>query len=140
MKQRSLRGRLEDTNVHRLIVDDGRTTHGYLVKEFHVWVDGGGAEGVYAVLGNQYDMSPGGNAGDNRQIAWAGNGWSTGANPVASSFNVVDPDHVIITDLYIQRINPVDNCNYLVILEPITLSEDEAIMALIKERSQDDIR
>ena len=137
---RTLRGRLEDTDVHRLIVDDGRLNHGVKVKEFHVWSDGSGIDGVYAVLGTQYDMSAGGNASDNRQIAWAGNAWGSGSTTTATSFSVIDPDHVVNMDLYIQRINPADNCNYLIVLEPITMTNDQTILQLIKERSQDDIR
>ena len=140
MRTRSLRGRLDDTNVKQLIVDDGRLNHGYKVTKFCVWVDGGGAEGVYAVLGKEYDMGAGGNAGDARQIAWAGNAWSTATPPTASSFEVIDPDHVVVQDLYIQRINPSDNCNYLIVLETKDLSNDESILQLIKERSQDDPR
>lgn len=140
MSIRTLRGQLTDANVKQLVVDDGRLNHGYIVKEFHVWVDGGGNEGVYAVLGKEYDMGAGGDAADARQIAWAGNAWSTGANLAATSFSVVDPDHVVIRDLYIQRINPADPCNYLIVLEQKELSNDESILQLIKERSQDDLR
>ena len=140
MRPRTLRGILKDTNIRQIVVDDGRLNHGYVVKEFHVWVQGGGAEGVYAVLGTQYDMSSGGDASDNRQIGWAGNAWSTGTGLTATSFNVIDPDHVVIQDLWIQRINPTDNCNYLIVLEPITLNNDETILQLIKESSQDDTR
>ena len=140
MRTRTLRGKLEDTNIKQLVVDDGRLTHGYKVKEFHVWVNGGGAEGVYAVLGKEYDMVAGGDASDSRQIAWAGNAWSTGSGLTATSFSVVDPDHVVLQGLYIQRINPSDECNYLIILETRDLTYDESILQLIKERSQDDTR
>jgi hypothetical protein len=140
MRIRSLRGRLDDTNVKQLVVDDGRLTHGYKVKSFQVWVDGGAADGVYAVLGKEYDMGAGGDAGDARQIAWAGNAWNTGSTPTSSSFQVIDPDHVVVQDLYIQRINPSDACNYLVVLETMELTNDESILQLIKERSQDDTR
>lgn len=140
MRTRSLRGQLTDTTIKQLIVDDGRLTNGYQVKEFHVWVAGGGAEGVYAVLGKEYDMVAGGNASDSRQIAWAGNAWSTGTGLTATSFSVIDPDHVVLQDLYIQRINPTDVCNYLIVLEAKNLTDDEAILQLIKERSQDDER
>ena len=140
MRLRTLRGVLSDTNIQQLVVDDGRLNHGLKVKEFHVWVQGAAAEGVYVVLGTQYDMNPGGDASDNRQIAWAGNAWGTSSPPVASSFSVVDPDHIVIQDLYIQRINPNDIANYLIVLEPITLNNDETILQLIKESSQDDTR
>jgi hypothetical protein len=139
MKIRTLRGYLTDTNIHRLIVDDGRTTHGYVIKEFYVWPDGGGADGVYATLGTQYDMLSGGRADDNRQIAWSGSTWSSTGTPTTGSWGIVDPDHVVNTDLWI-RANTTENTNYMVIMEPIILTEDQAILALIKERSQDDLR
>ena len=140
MRTRTLRGILEDTNVHRIIVDDGRLSHGYIIKELYVWPVGDSGDGVFAVLGTQYDMLPGARADDNRQIAWAGSTWSTSGTPTTGSWGIVDPDHVVNTDLYIQRINPSDECNYLIVLEPITMTEDETILQLIKERSQDDLR
>ena len=137
---RTLRGRLTDTTIRRIIVDDGRTNHGYRIKEFHVWCDPLGADGVFATLGTQFDMLSGARADDNRQIAWGGNTWSSSSStPSTGAWSVVDPGHVVITDLYVQATNS-EGTNYLVILEPVTLSEDQAIMALIKERSQDDIR
>jgi hypothetical protein len=139
MKVRTLRGYLTDTNVHRLIVDDGRTTHGYIIKEFYAWPDGGGADGVYATLGTQYDMLSGGRADDNRQIAWSGSTWSSTGTPTTGSWGIVDPDHVVNTDLWI-RSSTTENTNYMVVIEPIILSEDQAILTLIKERSQDDLR
>ena len=140
MRVRTLRGQLNDTLVHRIIVDDGRTNHGYIIKQFHVWPDGTGEDGVYAVLGTQYDMVSGGNASDNRQIAWAAGCFSSTATESASTFSIVDPDHVVNQDLYIQAMVGIEATNYLVVLEPIVMTEDQAIMALIKERSQDDIR
>lgn len=139
MKIRTLRGHLTDTNVHRIIVDDGRLNHGYIIKEFYVWPLGSSADGVFAVLGTQYDMLSGARADDNRQIAWAGSTWSSSGTPTTGNWGIVDPQHVVNTDLYIQAIN-VDETNYLIVLEPITMTEDETILQLIKERSQDDLR
>lgn len=139
MRRRSLRGLLTDTNIKQLVVDDGQLTQGYVVEEFYVWVDGTGADGVYAVLGKEYDMRPGGDASDSRQIAWAGNGWGSGGTPTGDSFSVIDPDHVVLRDLYIQNISN-DPCNYLIVLRQKNLSDDESILQLIKERSQDDTR
>ena len=137
---RTLRGRLTDTTVRRIIVDDGRTNHGYKVKSFKVWCDPTAANGVFASLGLSFDMPSGARADDNRQIAWSGNTFSSATSSLgASLFEIVDPDHVVITDLYIVAINS-EGTNYLIEVEPVTLNDDEAILALIKERSQDDIR
>lgn len=138
---RTLRGRLTDTNVRRIIVDDGRTNHGYRVLDFRVWPDGGSADAVFASLGISFDMLPGARADDNRQIGWAGSSWGVTAGLGAGMWGVVDPDHVVITDLYVQATTAgTDPTNYIIIVEPITLNDDQAILALIKERSQDDIR
>lgn len=140
MRTRTLRGQLTDTNVKQIVVDDGRLNYGYIVREFYAWVNGASADGVYVVLGKEYDMVAGGDASDGRQIAWAGNAWSTGTGLTAGAFSVIDPDHVVIQDLYIQRINPNDAANYLIVLEERQLTDDESILQLIKERSQDDER
>lgn len=139
MKTRTLRGHLTNTDVHRIIVDDGRLSHGYIIKEFYAWPDGTGVDGVYLTLGLQYDMVPNGNASDNRQIAWAGGAWSSGVGTIANNFSVVDPDHVVNQDLWIKS-TTTDATNYLIVLEPITMTEDQTILQLIKERSQDDLR
>lgn len=139
MRQRSLRGLLTDQTVKQLVVDDGQLTQGYVVEEFHVWVDGTGIDGVYAVLGKEYDIRPAGDASDGRQIAWAGNAWGSGGTTTSGAFSVIDPDHVVLRDLYIRNVSN-DNCNYLIVLRQKNLSDDESILQLIKERSQDDTR
>lgn len=140
MRTRTLRGQLTDTNIKQIVVDDGRLNYGYIVREFYAWVNGASADGVYVVLGKEYDMVASGDASDGRQIAWAGNAWSTGTGLTAGAFSVIDPDHVIIQDLYIRRENPSDVANYLIVLEERQLTDDESILQLIKERSQDDER
>jgi hypothetical protein len=61
---------------------------------------------------------------------------------VNNKTDVIDPDHVVIMDLYVQAYtNGSDTrINYLIEIEPVELSNDQAILSLIKERSQDDLR
>lgn len=145
MKRRTLRGQIPEGQVKRLIVDDGRLNHGYRVVSFLVAGDGNISAGndVTAVLGLDYDAPSTWNWGDNRQIAWA----STNIDSLAglnAPFSVVDPDHIVIMDLYIQgqtgSAGGTGVINYLVELEPMELTNDQAILTLIKERSQDDLR
>ena len=67
MRTRTLRGQLNDNDIHQIVVDDGRLSHGYVIKEFYVWPRGTGGDGVFAILGTQYDMQAYADAGDNRQ-------------------------------------------------------------------------
>jgi hypothetical protein len=85
---------------------------------------------------------------DNRQIAWAGTpivGQQASAfnQTVGAPFQVIAPDHVVLQDLYVtaqlgQDTTAGDLVNYLITLEPVELTDNEAILTLIKERSQDD--
>lgn len=140
MKRRSLRGQVDPGSKKRLIVDDGMFTYGYRVIEFHIFgsdMSSGAVDctGTLATSdeGNLEDW----NAGDNRQIAWAGYTQSTS---YAALFvkSIVDPNHIIVTDLFVgANSNSTAPVNYLVVVEPMTLSEQQGIMALVKERSQD---
>jgi hypothetical protein len=144
MKRRTLRGQVIEGDVKRLIVDDGRLTNGYRVTKFVIAGDpGSSANDAYATLSLDYDAPRTWNWGDNRQIAWA----STNVQSTAGTqpfFELVDPNHVVLQDLYIQAQvgsgTGSSPCNYLIVLEPMELTNDEAILTLIKERSQDDPR
>lgn len=139
MKQRSFRGQLDNSEQRRIIVDDGRFTHGMKITEFHIFpVIGGGTQLTSVTLATQDVSNPELDAGDTRQIGWATLGFG-GANVDTQAQAVIDPDHVIINDLYVRNNNANDPVNYLIIAEPITLSDDQAILQLIKERGQDDL-
>jgi hypothetical protein len=141
MRIRTLRGRVDALTVKRLIVDDGQFNHGMKVKEFHLWATShGGSRDVEASLGLDFDLGATWDASDNRQIAWAAQTNSAAAGSEGSfQFSLIDPDHIVIKDLYINNFG-ANVANYMVILEPVTLSDDQAILQLIKERSQDDLR
>ena len=144
MKTRTLRGQFVEGTTKRLVVDDGRLNHGYKVTKFVISgrPDSSGND-AWALLALDYDTIPVWDWSDNRQIAWSStNVQSTGgAQPY---FTLVDPEHVVIMDLYITGVvggaGGDSVINYYVELEPVELSNDEAILSLIKERSQDDLR
>jgi len=72
-------------------------------------------------------------ASDNRQIAWAFQE-SAGSGPVYRS--IIDPDHVAVRDLFIQTQGDNGVYNYLITIEMVELTDDEAIVQIIKEESQ----
>jgi hypothetical protein len=144
VKRRTLRGQVIEGVVKRLVVDDGRLNHGYRVVSFVIAGDSSTSAGdAYATLSLDYDAPLAWNWGDNRQIGWASTNVAA-TSGVEAPFTVIDPDHIVIMDLYIQGTvagaggsTPI---NYLIELEPVELSNDQAILSLIKERSQDDLR
>lgn len=133
MRVHTLRGRVSSESTKRLILDDGRFNHAMVVKEFYVFpIDA--IEDPRCVLakqeeeiGTQFD------AGNGNQIAW---GAVAQSNSNADWNSIIDPEHVIVRDLFIKNISLLD-ANYLVVLEAKTISDDEAILQLIKESNQD---
>ena len=143
MNRRTLRGQVEEGTNKRLIVDDGRLNHGYKVVSFVIACDPGSATfDAYATLSLDLDSDKQWDWGDNRQIGWSSTNVSSTAG-VQTPFTLIDPDHIIIQDLFIQAqvgtAGGTTMVNYLIELEPVALTDDQAIITLIKERSQDDL-
>jgi hypothetical protein len=139
MVRHTLRGRVAAQETKRLIVDDGQLNVGHRVVEFVVWATGiDSSEDPECILGKASDMSSEWDASDNRQIGWAGQ--TTSSTSRIMGFNLLDPDNIVIQDLFIYNRADIESANYLVVIEPVSLTDDEAVLQLIKERGQDDIR
>jgi len=145
MKQcrtRSLRGSIEPVDGKikmQLILSDGLINHGLKIKSFSMWASSGeptaGIDAVLsldivAVTSNLMDAS------NNRQIAWVTGGYDNGIQTMEFR-EFIDPDHVVNRDLFIQA-NATDGVlwNYLIIADEYELSDDEAIVQIIKETQQ----
>lgn len=137
MRTHTLRGSLAGGEKKNLIIDDGRHNHGMKIKEFYVWgVDNdSGAEMTLCFspeqVGSNFDASNG------NQIAWAAQAGAAGV-PAQYNFSLIDPNHVIVQDLVLNNFGTTIG-NYMVIMEQVSLTDDQAILALIKERQQDDL-
>ena len=144
MNRRTLRGKFTEGTQQRLVVDDGNLNHGYKVVRFVVAGDGFISAGTdaMATLSIDQDSPKDWDWGDNRQIGWASTVTSDVAG-LAAPFSLVDPDHIVLRDLFIQgqsgSAGGTGIINYLVELEPMTISNDQAVITLIKERAQDDL-
>jgi|TARA_R110000823_G_scaffold93573_2_gene204777 hypothetical protein len=135
-KLRTLRGQIEVTGGgvarENLIASDGLINFGLVISRFQVWaVDV--ADTFNAIL--SYDTIPAGtqmNAGDNRQFAWTiGNGSAEINN------EVVDPQHIVNRDCFLTLVNSENGVyNYLIECQVVELTDDEAIVTIIKETSQ----
>ena len=124
------------TGKERIIVDDGVFTDGWTVTGFDVFAKSGTGPDVQGILSLDEDGLKGvWDASDNRQIAWAF--MFIGTNGGTANSWIV-PDHVVVRDLWIQNFSQ-DPMNYLIRVERQKLSDDQAILALIQERAQDDL-
>lgn len=124
------------TGKDRVIVDDGVFTDAWKVVGFDVFPKAGTGQDVQGILSLDEDGLRGvWDASDNRQIAWSFMFIGTNGGAVKSW---IVPDHVVVRDLWIQNFSQ-DPMNYLIRVERQKLSDDQAILALIQERSQDDL-
>jgi hypothetical protein len=122
----------------QLILDDGRINHGLKILSFVMWSSTGGNEaGIDATLA--LALLPAGqaqmDASNNAQIGWVTGGFDNAMN-TAPLMAILDPDHVINRDLYLYAFSTEILWNYLIIAQEYDLSDDEAIVQIIKETSQ----
>ena len=139
--RRTLRGRLDELNaVKQLIVDDGRLNHGYRVVSFIILstdptaatADSVGTLALSEDGARKWDLS------DSRQIAWAGQTMTSSSSP-ADYVSLIDPEHIVIQDLWVwgTGTSAHPGYQYFIELEAVDLNDEETIMTMIKERSQD---
>lgn len=133
-----------NTGRRALILDDGRINIGYRIIAFRIWnADMTGyndAFGTQAHLSMSLDITSALNdASDNREIAWAA--YNTGTGFGIDQFNLVDPDHIVVRDLNIVfpsvTNTDISRVNYYILMEEYDITDQEAIISIIKEESQD---
>jgi hypothetical protein len=133
---RTLRGQLEVTGGgvarRNLIAADGLINYGLKIRRFRMWaVDP--ADTFIGIL--SYEMIPSGtqmDASDNRQF-----GWTVGNGSAEIHSEFLDPDHIVNRDMFVSLVNASNGTyNYLIEMQVYELSDDEAIISIIKETSQ----
>ena len=143
MKQvRTLRGIATGGQKKYILQNDLRNV-GWRVTKFYLWPNNMDANNYCwgkLWIGDDQGGSLGfSDAADNRAIAWgsAGGGGPAPGAHLASRWSIIDPDHIITNTLMIHS-GTAESIAYLVELEMTALTDDQQVMALIKERSQDD--
>lgn len=142
---RTLRGQLQGIgNLKReLLLDDGLINQGYRITSFIVWSGIRDDNFCTATLSSKPKVAGSDqDASINTEIAWATFGTVTGPLTAGAVYHdrVIDEDHVINRDLFITMIstsgNPDQTWNYLITMEATKLSDDAAILAIIREEAQ----
>ena len=136
----------------RLQCDNASITDNFKVTRFEIygagrsdgfWNDAINPNVAYVTLALDEDgVTTAQNFGDNRQIGWAA---AAGAQSIDNFHVVLDPDHLVVRDLWIgaYSINNLGTIEelpvplqYLIKIETESTSSAQGIMGLIKERSQ----
>lgn len=139
-RTRTLRGQLTviagGTAKQQLIVDDGLLNRGYKVVEWYIWENGGSPTQFAAALSMQPVLAANDmDASNNTQIGWIWQSNITQGGGIKES--ILDPNHVIVRDLYVTIMNAAnDDYNFMIVVEEMAISDDEAIINIIKEGSQ----
>ena len=137
--RRVIRGRLADNEQRRIVVDDGNFNDGWKIVRFTAAGDAVNSNEVSAKVSLKPVPTVGWNWGLNTEIAWAASRNTTEAN-WGGFPNAIDPSAVIVADLYVTGTSSAgSDINFMIEIERVSLSDDQAILALIQERSQDDL-
>ena len=142
---RTLRGQLKGVGELKrdLLLDDGLINQGYRITSFIVWSGIRDDNFCQATLSSKPKVAGSDqDASINTEIAWAQYGTVTGPLTAGAIYHdrVIDLDHVVNRDLFISMRsssgNPDQTWNYLITMEATKLSDDEAILAIVREEAQ----
>ena len=136
----TVRGVILDGNTERINLFDGRFDTGYKVVEFKVFPQNplsSTTDVVGTLMTNDDGIgSPVWRAEDNGQIAWSGT-YVAGTAAIFAPFEVIDPDNMIIEDLYVYINNTSsDSSNYFIRMEKYELDDYQGALGMVRNRSQ----
>jgi hypothetical protein len=135
----TMRGRIpKDSNSNKILLDDGQFDTGYKVIDFIIAPTdpNNSAEDMNAKLTTEPTTLLGWSWDDNRQIAWAVSENRVTGSPVFGR-SIIDPDNLIIQDLYIQCENSgAGEVNYMILLEKYSIKDYQGALAMVRNKSQ----
>ena len=143
--QYTAKGQLRGDGQHRITLFDGRFDTGYRVTKFVVaggFTNEDRADFISVKLATTTDLdSNAWNWDDNREIGWAQYSYYSNSAGTQfggpSTFSEIDPDNMIIEDLYVyvQTRNefPV---NYMIEFEKYEITEWQGALGMVRNQSQ----
>jgi hypothetical protein len=134
-----------DNAINRIILNDGNFKTGYRVVEFVIAahdMDLNVVRAYTAKLMTDDDSTTGlnWNWDSNEEIGWATFVWDSNAVQAGQNFSLIDPDNLIIQDLYIigdEGVGQTDvKMNYFLRLEKYEITDSQGALAMVRNRSQ----
>ncbi len=132
-----------DTESYKIQLFDGRFDTGYRITSFDVAMADRDNNGQFIAscklmtepdANNRYW-----NFSKNTQIAWAACGWDADNGYAYEFENLIDPDNMIIEDLFIGAVVYNDqnvDVNYIITMEKYDISDWQGALAMVRNRSQ----
>ena len=134
-----------DGSINRITLDDGSFETAFRIVEFVVAphdMDNQTTRVITSKLITDDDTSTGVNWNwdDNAEIAWSIFGYDANATQYGFVFNQLDPDNLVVQDLYIladEGQQSVDiKVNYFVKMEKYDITDSQGALAMVRNRSQ----
>ena len=135
-------------NPQKIPLFDGSFTTGYRVVEFKIWGTSWGSSSAPDCIGKLSKNDDGTTAANNfmradddNQIAWATSAGSTDQGGAPLDDSIIDPDNMIIEDLYVyvRASTDANAVNYIVRLEKYEISDWQGALAMARDRAQGDV-
>jgi hypothetical protein len=135
-----------DYSQHRIILFDGRFDTAWRVVQFIVApekiIDGSADLSAKLMTEKSEASQPAGEWlwEDTREIGWAS--WYNAGTRASTPYNaIIDPENLIIEDLYITSTissdAPDNLVNYMIVLEKYKITQGQGTITYIKNRGQD---
>ena len=131
--------------LNRIILFDGQFDTAYKVVEFKIAphdMDSTDLKLFTAKLMTDDDAAVGVNWNwdNNEEIGWAYIGYDRNAPQFETKFNLVDPDNLVVEDLYIVADETAGNTdvkmNYFIRMEKYDITDSQGALAMVRNRSQ----
>lgn len=138
------KGTATEGEIQRIILFDGQFDTAYRVKEFHCAPTSFDFSTNADVVGKLATSNDGLSTGSNEFWRWDSNieiGWSGMRGSVdtvdANAFSVVDPDNLVVEDLYfVGRSAGNQLINYMIVMEKYDITDSQGALAMVRNRSQ----
>ena len=136
-------------NPQKIPLFDGKFTTGYRVVEFKIWGSDFATALTPDAIGklskNELGSTSAGSfmrADDDNQIAWAVTaGEIEAASAGGFSESIIDPDNLIIEDLYVYVLSrnseTTEPINYLIMMEKYSVTDWQGALAMARDKAQE---
>ena len=143
MSEYTVRGRIGYNVEHRIKLFDGQFDTAYRVKKFYLYPNegigaGNDAHGVIYTESGAVSSGLDWDWSENEQIGWAAGIFSgSGPHSDANGNGIVDPDNLIVEDLYIiANHSNSGESGYMIVMEKVDITDWQGALAMVRNRSQ----
>ena len=139
--QYTVRGQLtHNTTNNRIVLFDGRFDTGYVIEKIEISsrnpTDGDECQLKVKTESGSETLAYW-NWSSNTEIAWAS--WGTPVGTRWGYTSIVDPDHIVVEDLYLDVYttnDPGEPINYMMTMQKYEFPEWSGALAMVRNRSQ----